>query len=216
MSGYDIYLSDGVLLTTVNVKTVDQQINSSLFLIGQGIPDYGTNIAQDFVWLLENFAKASSPIHPLVGQEWYDKSHHRMNAYDGTNWHYYIGDNSSDAILFDMDQSSQNVDFTVVSTVPVFTGADSNKKYCPSRIILIPRGTFTATVPPTINFSVNAAGDVLASQSLPIISSTHCKIFTTGNQPSMIIGTQTLNLNITTAASGGQLNYDIYVYGAIF
>ena len=86
MSGYDILLSDGNLLTTINVKTIDEQNNSSLILIGQGIPDYGTAIAQDFVWLMENFANTSPPVHPLEGQHWYDKTNKTMNFFDGSDW----------------------------------------------------------------------------------------------------------------------------------
>ncbi len=81
MSGYDVYLSDGDLLTTVNVKTVDVQQNTSLFLIGQGIPDYGTMVAQDLVWMLENFSKSVPPVHPLIGQIWHDNVNDRLNFY---------------------------------------------------------------------------------------------------------------------------------------
>lgn len=91
MTGYDIYLSDGSLLTTINVKTIDQKNSSSLILIGQGIPDYGTAIAQDFVWMLEHFANTTPPVHPLVGQQWYDTAHSRMNFYNGSTWSYYVG-----------------------------------------------------------------------------------------------------------------------------
>ena len=86
MSGYDIFLSNGDLLTTVNVKTVDEHVHSSLVLIGQGIPNYGAEIAQDFIWLLENFANSTAPTAPLVGQFWYDDVNQVMNFYTGTEW----------------------------------------------------------------------------------------------------------------------------------
>jgi hypothetical protein len=81
MTGYDIFLSNGNLLTTINVKTVDDRAHSSLVLIGQGIPDYGQQWAQDFVWLLENFSNGSPPTHPIIGQLWHDRVADRMKYY---------------------------------------------------------------------------------------------------------------------------------------
>ncbi len=86
MSGYDVYLSDGNLLTTINVKTIDVQKNSSLYLIGQGIPNYGEMIAQNLIWMLENFSNDSAPVHPLTGQLWFDSTEVTMNFYNGTEW----------------------------------------------------------------------------------------------------------------------------------
>jgi hypothetical protein len=86
MSGYDLYLSSGILLTTVNVKTIDDRAHTSVVLIGQGIPNYGAYVAQDLVWMLEHFAKATSPSNPLIGQQWYDTVEGKMKVYTADGW----------------------------------------------------------------------------------------------------------------------------------
>lgn len=215
MTGYDIFLSSGDLLTTINIKTIDEQDHSSLVLIGQGIPDYGTAIAQDFVWMLENFAKSTPPVEPLEGQEWYDNFHQRMNFYNGAEWRYYATAESSYSSLFDMLPASVNVDFTTTATIPIFTGSVAAKNYYPTHFILIPNGPFTATSPATANLSVTIAGDVLTSQSVPIIASSNFIKTAMPASSAYVSGTGTLNLNITTAASGGQLNYDCYLFGFV-
>ncbi len=213
MSGYEIVLADGNPFTTINVKTIDERVNSSLFLVGQGIPDYGSLIAQNFIWMLENFANSTPPVNPLVGQEWYDKAHKRMSFYNGSAWEYYAIAENSSAALFDMATGTQNLDFTVTGTTAIFTGLDPSKKYCATYLVMIPRGFFTATHSATINLSVISTGDVLASVVIPIISSNNFVKLMMNVEPQIIIGTNTLNLNITTAATDGLLNYDVYVFG---
>lgn len=215
MTGYDIFLSNGDLLTTINVKTIDEQDHSSLVLIGQGIPDYGTPIAQDLVWMLENFAKSTPPVKPLEGQEWYDKVHKRMNFYNGSEWRYFASPESSYSSMFDMLPASINVDFTATATIPIFAGSNTAKHYYPTHVVLIPRGPFTATSAATVNLSVTIAGDVLASQSVPIIPPSKFIKTAMPASSAFVSGTGTLNLNITTAASGGQLNYDCYLFGFV-
>lgn len=53
----------------------DGSINSnqsSLKLIGRGVPNYGEFIAENFVHILENFAGTISPDNPLTGQLWFE------------------------------------------------------------------------------------------------------------------------------------------------
>lgn len=216
MTGYDLFLSNGSPLTTINVKTIDEKAHTSLILIGQGIPNYGTPIAQDFVWLMENFAKTIPPVNPLAGQQWYDTVNGRMNFYTGSEWRHYTFGETSFASKFDMASASANVDFTLAQTVAVFTGTDVSKLYCPTQFILVPTGAFTATSPATINFFVNTPGDVFGGFSIPITTSNHFVKFQMVQQPAMVVGAGTLNLQITTPASGGQLNYRVYVFGAVF
>lgn len=215
MTGYDIYLSDGDLLTTINVKTIDERNNSGLILIGQGIPDYGTAIAQDFVWLLENFAKNTPPVHPLIGQNWYDKAKERMNVYTGADWRHYLYSENTFGGLFDMTPAASNIDFTATGTTAIFTGSNSSKIYYPTHVMLVPIGTFNATSAAVANLSVSSAGDVLSSMTIPLIPSTEFIKMETNTQCAYIAGTGTLNLNITTAASGGQLNYGVYIFGTV-
>lgn len=47
---------------------------TSLTIPGQAAALYGEHIAENFLYLLENFASATSPVNPTVGQIWYDSS----------------------------------------------------------------------------------------------------------------------------------------------
>ena len=47
---------------------------TSLVLPGQAAALYGEHIAENFLYLLENFASSTAPINPTVGQLWYDSS----------------------------------------------------------------------------------------------------------------------------------------------
>ena len=76
---YTITLSDGVTtLITVPDRSIlgpsetDTSSNCSLNLVGRGAVNYGLPIAENFVWLLQNFANTSAPIDPLTGQIWYN------------------------------------------------------------------------------------------------------------------------------------------------
>jgi hypothetical protein len=79
---YNVYKTDGNLLTIVN----DGAINSStsLNLVGIGYNAYAESIAESLVHLMENFSSLTPPTSPIVGQLWWDAVNHRLNIYDGT------------------------------------------------------------------------------------------------------------------------------------
>jgi len=66
---------------TVYAGTVDT--TTSLGLVGKNVSNYGQVIAQNFVYLLENFAGLSSPLNPILGQLWYDAAAHQIKYYNG-------------------------------------------------------------------------------------------------------------------------------------
>lgn len=72
---YNINLSNGTALISGGLTdgTIDQT-NSSLTLVGKNYPGYGVFLNQNFVQLMENFAKSSAPTAPLPGQLWYDST----------------------------------------------------------------------------------------------------------------------------------------------
>jgi hypothetical protein len=215
MSGYDIFLSDGDLLTTVNVKTVDVQQNSSLYLIGQGIPDYGTMVAQDFVWMLEHFSKSTPPVHPLIGQVWHNSVTDRLNFYDNSgDWQALATDQTSSSTQFVMLSAATHIDFTTVHSVVIFTAPDATKTYCPSLLILVPNGTPVASVGPTINLTASTTGDVIASTALTVGTVDQFHRITTLSMPRAATAAHpSITLNITVAATGGALHMDAYIFG---
>lgn len=72
---YNINLSNGTALITGGLPdgTIDTT-NTSLTLVGKNYPGYGTFLNQNFVQLMENFAKGSAPTAPLPGQLWWDSN----------------------------------------------------------------------------------------------------------------------------------------------
>jgi len=88
MATYNINKSDGTLLTTINDGTTDT--TTDLVLLGKNYTGYGGFVAENFVYLLENFAKNTSPATPLTGQLWYCKDNASaasgLNVYDGTRF----------------------------------------------------------------------------------------------------------------------------------
>lgn len=72
---YNINLSNGSALITGGLPdgTIDTT-NSSLTLVGKNYPGYGTFLNQNFINLMENFAKGSAPTSPLPGQLWWDSN----------------------------------------------------------------------------------------------------------------------------------------------
>ena len=84
---YNLNTFDGRSFATVEDGVVDQQISSSLNLIGKDVVGYGTYQNDNFLWLMENFAGSIEPIHKVQGQIWFDKGALRLKVYDNAAWH---------------------------------------------------------------------------------------------------------------------------------
>ena len=80
---YIINKSDGSILTIINDGTIDNT-STSLVLHGKKYKDWGENVNENFVKLLENFSNSSPPPNPLNGQLWYDSSTNTLKIYDAS------------------------------------------------------------------------------------------------------------------------------------
>ena len=67
-------------------STIDT--TTSLSIPGKNTTEYGTQIGQNFLRMLENFANSSAPSNPIEGQLWYDSTAGTdlLKVYDGTTW----------------------------------------------------------------------------------------------------------------------------------
>lgn len=240
MAGYDVYLSNGDLLTSIADKTVDTRLASSLVLIGKGTPNFWKANDQNFAWMLENFSRSTPPPNPLAGQLWHDRSRHGvMDFYTGTRWDPLLTPETARDGLFDMLSSSKNIDFTEESSTPIFTVPDRTKTYYPTLLILILNGPNTVTGPAVINLSAVTPGDVLVATTVPLETSeqfvrlpmnpwtrmlSYAAIETSayggglygaGPYSARYGSALTVSINVTTAATGGDLHYDAYLFGFV-
>lgn len=78
--------SDNVTpFAVINEQTFDTT-SASLTFIGRRRVDYGQVQNQNFLSLLENFAKSSAPTNPITGQLWYDTSQEYLKVFDGSTF----------------------------------------------------------------------------------------------------------------------------------
>lgn len=72
--------------------TIDNKQSTSIVFVGKNYPGYSTQIAENFLHILENFASATAPVNPISGQLWYDTDvtspipQPQLKIYDGTTW----------------------------------------------------------------------------------------------------------------------------------
>ena len=81
---YIINNSRGNIVAVVPDGTVNTTA-TSLALVGQGVLDYGTAENENYVYLLENFAKNTAPLLPILGQLWYQANTDTLHAYNSAN-----------------------------------------------------------------------------------------------------------------------------------
>lgn len=81
---YNVYLTNNTLAKTVQDGAVDSTY--SVLLVGKGVADYASSMAQNSIRQLENFALDTPPANPLTGQLWYNRSNNVLNVYNGQNW----------------------------------------------------------------------------------------------------------------------------------
>lgn len=82
---YDVNKKDGTLLVSIADGSTDSS-STTLKLLGRGVTNYGEIMAENLVWLTENFANNSQPGNPLDGQLWFDKSDLKMKVRHSAAW----------------------------------------------------------------------------------------------------------------------------------
>ena len=78
---YVINKTDGTIAATVQDGVADTSY-TDLYLIGKNYQSYGTLVNDNFVRLLENFARDIPPTKPITGQLWYDTVANQLKVYD--------------------------------------------------------------------------------------------------------------------------------------
>ena len=83
---YQIDRFNGQFLTVVEDGTINQ--NTSLKFVGKNYAGYGEIQNENFLHLLESFARNVPPERPLSGQVWFDSTPgaEKLKFYDGSQW----------------------------------------------------------------------------------------------------------------------------------
>lgn len=84
---YELTKTDGTTLTFITDGTVDSN-TTSLKFVGRNVVNFGEIQNENFLHLLENFAKNTAPTQPVKGQLWFNASTstQRLNLYDNSSW----------------------------------------------------------------------------------------------------------------------------------
>jgi hypothetical protein len=88
---YTLKLSNGQLLVNLPDQQSDK-VTTSLTLIGKNVNAYGTDINQNYIRILENFANSTPPpANNLVGQLWYDSAKQQLKVFTASNQYKPVG-----------------------------------------------------------------------------------------------------------------------------
>ena len=69
---YQIDHTDKPNYGTITVEDQTVNVEKSVGFVGKNYTGYSKVIAENFLHILENFASATAPTNPVVGQLWYD------------------------------------------------------------------------------------------------------------------------------------------------
>lgn len=61
-------------------------VNTSLKFTGRNYANWGEDIQQNLLYLLDNFSNTTEPANKVRGQIWFDTNINKLKVYDGTNW----------------------------------------------------------------------------------------------------------------------------------
>lgn len=83
---YIVNFTDRESKRAITVYDNTSSTDTSLTFPGRNITGYGQIIAENFLALLENFAKSEPPVNPTEGQLWYDNAEGILMIWDNTSW----------------------------------------------------------------------------------------------------------------------------------
>lgn len=83
---YIVNFTDKENKLPITVYDNTSSTDTSLTFPGRNVSGYGQIIAENFLALLENFAKETRPVNPVEGQLWYDTLEGVLKVWDNTAW----------------------------------------------------------------------------------------------------------------------------------
>ncbi len=135
------FTSSGPTFPTVNLTGPGAlSIDTTLFLFGKGQPNYGEQLQENLVRLLENFAGPSEPVSPTVGQIWF-REVTVIRTNNGNDW--WEWDKSSSTWIPFVPQSYTPANVTAGSHGDYFLDTTSGVLY---RKVLLPQHPLSGSV----------------------------------------------------------------------
>lgn len=152
---------------TINDRTINAS-STSLRLVGRDISNYGELIAENFVFLLENFAGITGPNNPITGQLWWKQdptgndSEQKLFIWNGSVWKAVSG--ATSGTTAPPNPSNGDVWYDITNQTFHFYSTNSWKKIFIESPTSIP--TNPGAQPPTNVFEgqlwYNTTSDVLS------------------------------------------------------
>ena len=215
MPAYDIKNSRGVTVAIINVGTTTGA-TFPIEIQGQGISPYGTLYGETVYHLLENFAHNVEPTNPVEGMDFYREDLQIPHFYNGTKFIPYLTAGNSSSGGFNMLPTAQNIDFTTVQTVPLFTAPNDGTNFHVTQMILIPQTVVDVTGFPQFNLNIAASEDVLENVIAPSPALDSHYTYNVQGKTRFATLAETINLDIVIAATGGgslDFTMDAYLFG---
>lgn len=109
MPAYNINKANGTPVT-IPEGAIDTQFD--IPLVGQNATNYGDDVAQAFLRLLENFANTTAPTFGTsrtVGQLWYDTANTQLKVWNGASWDPLVVDSGGLTVTGDILPDADNV-----------------------------------------------------------------------------------------------------------
>jgi hypothetical protein len=83
---YIVNFTDRENKVPITVFDNTSSTDTSLTFPGRNVTGYGQIIAENFLALLENFARATPPVNPTEGQLWYNSVEGVLQIWDNVQW----------------------------------------------------------------------------------------------------------------------------------
>lgn len=212
MPAYTISNTAGNTVATISVATTTGA-TFPIELVGQGISLYGPAIATTQYHLLENFSNSTAPVNPVTGMLWHNPSADDISYYSGTQFVPLGSPTTNSASIFNMLGSASNVNLATVGSNAIFTDPNDGSTYHITGMLLKVNGTPTATSPALVNLYVTSSEDVLENVSVNLPTVNQHGYYIVQGTTHVVTGGSTVNIEVTSAVTGGALNVDVYLFG---
>lgn len=181
-------VDDGTINTTLDIK-----------LIGKNTAGYGEAQNENFVWLLENFARAGAPSNAITGQLWYNTETQKMRVNYGTGVWHTLGINDVVSTINQVQGLTQGDLFWVTDQQQLWCKGASENVLIGGKLNNISTqmkqsSVFSNTTPP-VQYDIIEA--VINGVTTFVISSASVTFTLATNEPLKVAGWSEINPGIT-------------------